>query len=572
MKDWHPENDPSLPKFDDFRDTSRRFVILLVALLVLGLAGYFAARPVYRWFKTKRAVALVEQGNQAMQQADWDEVSRVVQTTLQLAPANEHVLRLAARYCSQGNLVEGLHFWQQLKARNMATLEDDVAFARLALAVGRTDLITPLLETLRDTQPNDRRVLGLLIQLQRQKGSPAEALQTARAWLERSPGDSEAELTLGGLLLGSGLMADRREGRGLLWGIALGDSAFRWEAAQLLAKSAELTSGELRVLLKQVQDQPDRQPLRYTLWLRLEPERRAEIVNQFVQESLAEGSLRRLAQAAAWLAEHEEVARVPEVLPKDKVEKHPPLLTARLQALIETGNLEEVQPYLEMERPPVEEYMMHCLQALAAQEAGKPQLIAGHFEQAISACGNRPGPLRFVGGYAERIAQPQAAIAAYRRLMAWPAATVEAARRILPLASGLNDTPLVRETLMQLAAFMPGDENVALAAAYFAGVMNEVTADTKSRLLKLLGEKPANPDADLVLALLELRLGDNGRALTRLESRNAEWLRGDPRRQVVYVAVLGANRQREAARQIARQIDTGRLKPEEKLLISEWLP
>lgn len=96
-----PKDDRSSHQYADIRDTSRRFVVLLVALAVIAVAGGFGARPAYRWFKVKRALSMVTQGEAAASANDWDQVGRVVQTTLRLAPDELRVLRLAARYCTE---------------------------------------------------------------------------------------------------------------------------------------------------------------------------------------------------------------------------------------------------------------------------------------------------------------------------------------------------------------------------------------------------------------------------------------------------------------------------------------
>ncbi len=79
-----PKDDRSSHQYADIRETSRRFVILLVALTVIALIGGFGAKPAYRWFKAKRALSMVTQGETAAATNDWTQVGRVVQTTLRL--------------------------------------------------------------------------------------------------------------------------------------------------------------------------------------------------------------------------------------------------------------------------------------------------------------------------------------------------------------------------------------------------------------------------------------------------------------------------------------------------------
>jgi hypothetical protein len=247
------------------------------------------------------------------------------------------------------------------------------------------------------------------------------------------------------------------------------------------------------------------------------------------------------------------------------------LLTARLQALLEKNRLTEVQPYLEMDNPPVEIYMLHCLQALAAQKAGRPQLVLGHFESALAACTNQPAKLHFVAGYAERIGQPRAAVAAYERLMRWPPLTLTAGKEIMRLLGPLDDAKASREVLRRLEQFLPGDESLFLASAYFGFLLREHLPNARATLAQSVKDHPANALYRTVLALGELQEGNAPKALSLVEGIEVDWTQAEPRMKAIYAAVLGANQQREAARQMARRIDLTALRSEEKELIKEWL-
>ena len=135
-----PKDDRSSHQYADIRETSRRFVILLVALAVIALIGGFGAKPAYRWFKAQRALSMVAQGEAAAATNDWTQVGRVVQTTLRLAPEELRVLRLAARYCTETRTPAGLNYWQMVQAKAGLTLDEQYHYARLAVDMGRTDL------------------------------------------------------------------------------------------------------------------------------------------------------------------------------------------------------------------------------------------------------------------------------------------------------------------------------------------------------------------------------------------------------------------------------------------------
>lgn len=564
-----PKDDRSSHQYADIRETSRRFVILLVALAVIAVVGGLGARPAYRWFKVQRALSMVSQGETAAATNDWSQVGRVVQTTLRLAPDELRVLRLAARYCTETGTPAGINYWQMVQGRTGLTLDEQYSYARLAVAMGRTDLSAQLLQKLVATNQIDPRVLRLVVTHAEAVGNPQEAINAARRWVSETPGNPDAENALGNLLFGRPNPVERREGRGLLWGLALNKSVHSTNAIEKLAASPELSQGENLVLLKQIENDPAFVVSSYILRIKLNPDQREELVDAMVSSVLKRAEPAELAKAASWLADNKLVHRVLDVLPEKLAEQNPILMTGRLQALLESGQLTEVKRFLELDTSKVESFMLHCLRAYAAGIEGKPQLMAGHFENALAAAGNSPARLRFIAGYAERIGQPAAAIAAYRRLMQWPPATVEAGQQIMKLASALRDTRVLRDATSQLAAYLPGDRGVAILNAYLSALLQDTSARSKENLLTLLGENPKESDAPLALALIEVRLGDTAAALSRLEKMPREWIQSTPQHGAVYAAALAANEQRELARRVARSVDVSKLRPEELELIRE---
>ncbi len=568
------EYDKTLPSADEFKDTSKRFVWLLALLGVIALTCFFTARPAYRFIKVQRALQMLPQAEEDLRSGNAERLSeagRVVRTVVGLAPSEPRVLRLVASYCSKVGSAEGLNYWQQLLTTPSATHEDHLRYLDLCLAFNRSDLAGPHLQGLLKTAPTDPDYLRLQVRMVRGTGSPTEAIVAAREWVKARPEDPEALFALGTFKTGSTIEEERARGRRILWGLAVGQGPFRDPSIDVLAPSTELTDTECQILLKSLAGRTDRRTTILTLQLRLEPGRRAERIDAMAKAALADGSLPALAEAAAWFADHGELGRVLEMLPKDKIEKNMALVTARLQALLELGRLDEVQPYLDMSEPPVESYMLHCLRAAAAQKSSRPQLVLGHFENAITACSNQPSRLQFVAGYAERVGQPRAAIAAHESLMRWPQLTFSSGREILRLVKPLRDTKLVAGTLRRLSQFMPSDDSLFVADTYYGLLLGESQPDARARLSRLMAADPKDFTFPFLLALGELRNGDPMKALAFMEGSEVDWTKAEPRVKAVYAAALGAGNQREAARQMARRIDLTVLTAEERQLIKEWL-
>ena len=75
------------------------------------------------------------------------------------------------------------------------------------------------------------------------------------------------------------------------------------------------------------------------------------------------------------------------------------------------------------------------------------------------------------------------------------------------------------------------------------------------------------PIERLSLALAEYREGNASKALGLIEGLEVDWSHAEPRMRALYAAVLGANDQRAAARDMARKVDATRLRPEERELL-----
>lgn len=177
---------------------------------------------------------------------------------------------------------------------------------------------------------------------------------------------------------------------GACCGLGPRKSRFSTNAVEKLAASPELSQGENLVLLKQIENRPDQLVTSYVLRIKLNPNQMAELVNSMVKAVVEDGSVAQLAAAASWLADNKQTARVLDVLPMKLAEKNPVLMTGRLQALLELGELAEVKRFLELDTSKVEAFMLHCLRAYSAMKEGKPQLMAGHFENALAAAAGFP--------------------------------------------------------------------------------------------------------------------------------------------------------------------------------------
>ena len=553
----------------EFRDTSKGVLIVIVLVAALGIGGWMSARPAYRMIKRHRALGMVSATAAEIDAGKMTEAGRSLRVLLEMAPGEPKVIRLAARFCTKRSMQEGFNYWQMLLNSPEATYEDHLGYAELAVNFNRADIAGPELRGLLKTNRTDEALFRLFLRHLRNTDSPAAAIVGARFWLESFPNSEEAEMTLGLLLSASPDAEERAEGRRLLWPLAVGHGPFRNQAIDLLVPSTELNSAENQILLASIAERKDRRAWFYELRAKLEPDRRAAILDEYEQEARQADNPAALAEAVGWFAQRGETKRSLALLPPEVVQKYTNLVSARLQILLELDRSEEVKPFLDSDKTGIDPYLAHCLQAASAQQAGQSQIVMGHFMSAIAACTNQPSRLQFVAGYAERIGQPMAAIYAYEKLMNWPPATYTAGREVLRLLGSVDDTRRAWEALTRLAQFLPGDEALFTSSAYFGFLLGERQPGIKTRLEALARdtEKGKDPIFALILALAEFRAGNASQALGLIEGVDLDWSRAEPRMRALYAAVLGANDQRAAARDMARKVDATKLRPEEKELL-----
>ena len=364
----------------------------------------------------------------------------------------------------------------------------------------------------------------------------------------------------------------RAEGKGLVWGLALGNGRWSRTAASGLASYLDLSRGELE-LLHRAGERLELSPSVLTgLRLRLTPERRGEWLTELVRSGSTTNLVWRL-EAVAFLADLGEMARALELMPEALAATDPRLRTARLQALLELDRTSEAEREMGALRPDekIEPHLRLCLEAQLALKSGRKDQVSTLLQQAVDASGSRPGPLRFCAVYAERLAVPRVAMTAYRRLAGIPGNTVAAGRQVVRLALSLDDVVEARAGLRQVSRFLAEDEGFMVGAAYLDLLVDARLGEGRlASIEQVLVRRPQAAFTRATVAFGRWKAGQLPAALVALDEGGVDWEQAEPRYQAVRAAILGANLQREAARRIVRALPWERLLSAERQLVSEW--
>ncbi len=182
----------------------RRVVLLLVSVLLLGLAVFFAARPTRNAIKGWQSRRHAAKAFEFIEQAKWNEARNEAVAAYQLRPSEPQALRAIARFLSRTRQQQALEFWDQLAKRGPLTRDDLRDEAAVAMVSGDLERASVAVGSLLGvaaagvTKPGDNaseiapRDWLLAAQLRLQQGAPEKALDSLGK-LFAQPGASSRE-------------------------------------------------------------------------------------------------------------------------------------------------------------------------------------------------------------------------------------------------------------------------------------------------------------------------------------------------------------------------------------------
>ena len=165
----------------------------------------------------------------------------------------------------------------------------------------------------------------------------------------------------------------------------------------------------------------------------------------------------------------------------------------------------------------------------------------------------------------------EAAIYLLEFLLEDPATMPEAANHILMLADRVYRLVLRRRALDRLVNAFPKDVSALQQLGYLEAVLGGGDLEIVGRVGRLPGAE-TDPFSQLVLAFGEIRRGLGEQALARLAKASPPDAVQDPRVHLAYAAASELVNDLREAKRHALLADKGRLKLEERALLSRWLP
>jgi len=553
--------------------SSRSPFKVLIILAVLGVFSVVALRFLYPLFKAMKGRNQAAEAERLLETGKVSEALNSIRLATRMAPNEPSVIRVRARYFGRFNSPDTLREWQTLQSIGAATTEDKIDLLEAAVNQHRLDVSAPLLTELSSMQSTNLRVLRLGIRHLTDGGFTDRAIGLARFAFSKDPLHLENQFLLGGLLLSSTNDITAEEGRELVTEIARQKNSLQAMATDLLIRSGRLRTNHVPELLALLDlDSNNITNIVSSLELRWigQPERRGEIVEAAQRRIAAESDPNRQPPVCEWLLHRAPLALIA-VLTEEKAGGNTLLATSRAEALAAVKDWDALELYLKKADDNLKGYPGLLLRARVAMAKERQSEAENLFMGAIEVAAKSPEALMYAARSAESAGLPDTAIRIWGRVAEFPSMTLGSAGELLRLSRNRDQVAAELAVLTRLSSNIPGDVRLGAERAEREALVGVNLKAAAASLEQLLKDDKKERRFVTALALVRLRQGDASAAQSAFEQGEWGWDLLSLRDRAVYVAILGANQQREAARRFALQIDLSQLKSEEKELVTPWL-
>ena len=371
-------------------DYSKRFYWLVWISILLLIGGYIGAKPAYHWYADRKAVEIVEEIYRVdLPKGDWNSVARKLRLASGFSYRAPQVLRLTAQVLAAAEKSDSLLYYARLLETKKATVEDRLEYARQALRFNRPDVARTLVREVLTESPMNLEALLIGITALERLGMTEDATRLAESTLRAHPQNEEAILRLGTLQFSRNDEASRKEGRSLLWGLAIGQSKLATAAVEQLARETKLGREEMIILSKAMAYQTNRtlaqDLILYDLRSRMLPENERGGVASLVIQRLGEkATLNDRLAAADWLLTHQQASRIGEVLSEAEARQSNPVAERWIQARADQGKWVEAADLVEDMTLPISPTVRNCYRAVIQNQAGNTNAVINHLTQAVN--------------------------------------------------------------------------------------------------------------------------------------------------------------------------------------------
>ncbi len=599
----------------------RLIALVLVLMIVLGVGGYFAARPARDAIKGWQARRHAQKAFAFIEEERWKEAKDEAIAAYQLRTTEPEALRAVARFLSRTRQPQALEFWKQLEERaslNRTDLRDQAAVALAVHESSRAEEAIGKLLSATEPAPDPADWL-LAAQAAAQKGSAKEAAPYLEKILA-DPAASERQqlqaalISLGIAAQDKSTTADSR--RVATWTrilqLSQGTSSTSLDALLVLAQrslSQPVSSGAMETVssgdavpVEESQDAKSTPPqfpsadqvaatldhhplaraqhklLASDLRLHADSSRREELLASAI-EDWKDSDASGLAALATWLNGKGEHERQLNTIPLERAVQSRDLFLQHLDALGALSRWDEIKRLLDSERYPLDPMIQSMYLARCNAQLEQRAASENNWQRALEAAGGDVSKLMTLAPYAEKNGAAEVANAAYTAATAHAPFLRPAQQGRLRMAQASRDTRRIHGVLAEMLSLWPNDSAVQNDEAYFRLLLLEPNVTDASELNQirelaedLVNREPASLPHRTLLALALLRDQRHAGALEVYSGIQVAANALTASALAIHAAVLAANGKLEDAKSEASQVPLDGLLAEERILIQELLP
>lgn len=549
------------------------------AFLLLVMGAVMGGRPLWEWSKRYRAELFLRQAEQARAEDRVESAAASLRSAFFLAPTHPPVARAVAHFYSRSGLPEALDLWRDLEAISPLTVEDNLAYTRVALTLERYDLALSLMGKLVASASNSPAVLSLASEIAQRRGNQDSAIRLAEEALARNPTNPTNQWRLANLQLAHPDPQIHQNGKQRLMIMAGTDGRGRIMAGHLLLASGRLRPAEIEFLLRLFPHDPDASLDERLIRLGLEnlddPAGRTARLKAFAEPLWNPEGHHSLLQVTHWLSRLRAFQDIPVVVPPEQALADSQLFIQLTCALAEIGRWKQVQQLLDDPAAPEQLLLQEILRAAGQHASGRTNQSVTHWKRAISLANTNSALLQSVGRMAEQRGYALVALESWRPQLADPRLASRAAAEVIRLAEPLRELDAIRDALRrldQLHALPPAQRS---SLALYEALLNSDPERARKILARANRNTTDTTDTNAAVvasALISLRENEPELATLKLDALPVDWDEAPLLWQVVRIAQLGRAGRRTEAREFARHLNVTVLSAPERTLIEPWLP
>lgn len=612
----------------------RRRYLIGVAIALLLVLGFFAARPARNAVKAWQARRHADKAFALIRAEKWNDATREARAAYQLHPGEPAAIRAVARLLTRTHQPEALGFWKVLREKQPLTRPDLRDEASAALLAGEVTVAQRAVEELFGNKGGGPGAADYLVaaQVAAQNGRPEEASALlGKAVAAKNAGGRELlEASILQLALGGGAHpTPAKEIQTAAWSrlsnLARGHDQVALDALAVLAQQSLSSPNEIvrdpaimpeEELVLALTNHPfsriSQKLLALDIEMHADPVKREGLISQAIA-SWQNGDNETLAVLARWLNGKGEFQRELDTVPLAHALQTRDLFLQRLDALGALGQWAEVKRLLTNDAFPLDPVIERMYLARCNQQLNEVTAAENNWQRAFEAAAGEPQKLLVLAEYAEKNGATKTAELSYDTI-AREAPHLRAAQQgRLRLAQQNRDTSKIHGILFEMLKQWPNDTAIQNDEAYLrlllAGgkdegrrqreeVVGATTAVASSSVGEkgalasnpseispvssqlseisglaenLVGREPASLPHRTLLALARLRAGEPAKALEVYKNIRVAPNAASPSAIAVHAAVLAANGQISDARTEASALKGDQLLPEERELL-EKLP